>query len=205
MNKKESQNLMIGSWVLAEGKPRQVHILTTKKAGFKRGTNGHLDFFRFDQLQGIPLSEPLLKECVTVNPPKMLINEYMSVEFMLNMVVIKDSGETVDYLQFSNLHTMQSFFLSRYGCIVEFDVDKYNWLRQPEMVVSREGIMRLATHTSVDIEKLKFNSVSGCNILKRIETLRAKDGHNVVSDHIPTTDLGKDDRGFQYGQLTYKK
>lgn len=68
MNKQESQNLMIGSWVLAEGKPRQVHSLTTKKAGFKRGTNGQRDFFRFDQLQGIPLSEPLLKECVTYRP-----------------------------------------------------------------------------------------------------------------------------------------
>ena len=205
MNKKESQNLMIGSWVLAGGKPRQVNCLTTKKAGFKRGTNGQLDFFRFDQLAGIPLSEQLLKECVTVNPPESLIPGYMSVEFMLNMVVIKDSGETVDYLQFPNLHTMQSFFLSRYGCIVEFDVDKYNWLRQPEMVVSREEIMRLTTQSSVGIETLKANAVSVGNILKRKEELCTKDGHHVVRDHIPATDLGKDERGFQHGQLTYKK
>ena len=41
MNKQESQNLMIGSWVLAGGEPRQVSSLTTKKAGFKRGTSGH--------------------------------------------------------------------------------------------------------------------------------------------------------------------
>ena len=41
MNKQESQNLMIGSWVLAGGEPRQVSFLTTKKAGFKRGTSGH--------------------------------------------------------------------------------------------------------------------------------------------------------------------
>ena len=40
MNKQESQNLMIGSWVLAGGEPRQVSSLTTKKAGFKRGTSG---------------------------------------------------------------------------------------------------------------------------------------------------------------------
>lgn len=125
MNKQESQNIMIGSWVLADGKPRQVHSLTTKKAGFKRGTSGHRDFFRFDQLQGIPLSEPILKECVKVNPPKVLIPGYISVDFMCDFVVIKESGETIDYLQFPNLHTMQSFFLSRYDCIVEFDVEKY--------------------------------------------------------------------------------
>lgn len=138
MNKQESQNLMIGSWVLAEGKPRQVHSLTTKKAGFKRGTNGQRDFFRFDQLQGIPLSEPLLKECVKVNPPKSLIPEYVSVEFISNIVVIKERGEAVDDLIFPNLHTMQSFFLSRYACIVEFNVEKYDWLQEPEMVVSKE-------------------------------------------------------------------
>lgn len=125
MNKQESQNLMIGSWVLAEGKPRQVHSLTTKKAGFKRGTNGQRDFFRFDQLQGIPLSEPLLKECVKVNPPESLIPEYVSVESFCDIVVIKERDEAVDYLRFPNLHTMQSFFLARYGCIVEFYVDKY--------------------------------------------------------------------------------
>lgn len=128
MNKQESQNLMIGSWVLAGGEPRQVCSLTTKKAGFKRGTSGHRDFFRFDQLQGIPLSEELLKECIKVNPPKSLIPEYVSVEFMCDIVVIKERGETIDYLRFPNLHTMQSFFLSRFGCIVEFDAEKRNEL-----------------------------------------------------------------------------
>lgn len=32
MNKQESQNLMIGSWILAGGEPRQVSSITTKKA-----------------------------------------------------------------------------------------------------------------------------------------------------------------------------
>ena len=38
MNKQESQNLMIGSWVLAGGEPRQVSSLTTKKAEAQGGT-----------------------------------------------------------------------------------------------------------------------------------------------------------------------
>ena len=125
MNKQESQNLMIGSWVLAGGEPMQVSSLTTKKVGFKRDTSVRRDFFRFDQLQGIPLSEELLKECVCVNPPQTLVPEYMAVEFIHNIVVIKERGENVDYLQFPNLHTMQAYFLSRYGCTVEFNVEKY--------------------------------------------------------------------------------
>ena len=47
---------------------------------------------------------------------------------MRDIVVIKERGETIDYLRFPNLHTMQSFFLSRYGCIVEFDAEKRNEL-----------------------------------------------------------------------------
>lgn len=129
---------MIGSWVLAGGEPRQVSSLTTKKAGFKRGTSGHRDFFRFDQLQGIHLSEELLKECVRVNPPKALIPEYMTVEFAYNIVVIKERGENVDFLQFPNLHTMQAYFLSRYGEKVEFDVERYKYLSFPEVVVTKE-------------------------------------------------------------------
>ena len=151
MNKQESQNLMIGSWVLAEGKPRQVHSLTTKKAGFKRGSNGQRDFFRFDQLEGIPLSEPLLKECVKVNPPKTLVPEYITVGFINNIVVIKERGENVDFLQFPNLHTMQSFFLSRYDCIVEFDVEKYKEHVKEEIKVFGDWMkdMRKASEQAV--------------------------------------------------------
>ena len=127
MNKQESQNLMIGSWVLAEGEPRQVHSLTTKKAGFKRGTNGQRDFFRFDQLQGIPLSEPLLKECVTYRPtgkqqdtdPAISIHCYSDT-----VIAVRIDGNT-QYYRFRYLHEVQSFLLSTYQLQVQFDVEKY--------------------------------------------------------------------------------
>ena len=140
MKKQESQTLMIGSWVLVNGEPRQVCALTNRKAGFKSGANRDREFFVFNQLQSINLSEEILKECVKVNTPELLIPEYMSVEFMNNIVVIKERNENVDYLQFPNLHTMQSFFLSRYGCTVVFDADRYLFLQQPEMVVTKEQI-----------------------------------------------------------------
>lgn len=54
MNKTESSQLTIGSRVFADGTPRQVCCITTKKVGFKRGNYGHRDFYRFDQLSGIP-------------------------------------------------------------------------------------------------------------------------------------------------------
>lgn len=125
MKKTESSQLTIGSWVFADGAPRQVCCITTKKVGFKRGNCGQRDFYRFDQISGIPLSEPLLKECVKVNPPKSLTPEYVSVEFMCDIVVIKEGDGTIDYLRFSNLHIMQAYFLSHYGCKVEFDVEKW--------------------------------------------------------------------------------
>lgn len=205
MNKQESQNLMIGSWVLAEGKPRQVHSLTTKKAGFKRGTNGQRDFFRFDQLQGIPLSEPLLKECVTYHPtgkpqdtdPAISIHCYSDT-----VIAVRIDGNT-QYYRFRYLHEVQSFLLSTYQLQVLFDVEKYKWLRDPTMLISRESLLRLSSQVSGGA--MKGTTVQGEDLLKTLEAMRTKDVHNMVNGHLPTPDLGKDERGFQYGQLTYKK
>lgn len=207
MNKQESQNLMIGSWVLAGGEPRQVSSLTTKKAGFKRGTSGHRDFFRFDQLQGIPLSEELLKECIAYRDinPKESNGKVQSLHCYSDTVIALHAEGRTEYHRFRYLHEVQAFLTSLYQLQVVLDVEKLKWLRQPEMVVSRESLMRLATHTSVNIEKLKGNVFPGFNIFKRIKAIRTQDGHNVVRDHLPTPDLGKDKRGFQYGSLTYKK
>lgn len=127
MDKKESQKLMIGSWVLADGKPRQVNCLTIKKAGFKRGTNGHCDFYRFDQLQGIPLSEPLLKECVTYRPTgkQQAIAQSISIHCYSDTVIeVRIDGNT-KYYHFCYLHEVQSFLLSTYQLQVKFDVEKY--------------------------------------------------------------------------------
>ena len=126
MNKQESQNLMIGSWVLAEGKPRQVHSLTTKKAGFKRGTNGRRDFFRFDQLQGISLSEPLLKECVTYRDinPKQPNEKIQSIHCYSDTVIAIHIEGRTEYHRFRHLHEVQAF-LTHYQLRVELDVEKY--------------------------------------------------------------------------------
>lgn len=139
MNKQESQNLMIGSWVLAGGEPRQVSSLTTKKAGFKRGTSGHRDFFRFDQLQGIPLSEELMKECIKVVAPqkgdteleRMEPNGHRFVQFT------EKRGHT-DVLIIHSLHILQGYLLSRYGCTILFDRVRYKFLQQPEITIPKE-------------------------------------------------------------------
>lgn len=203
MNKQESQNLMIGSWVLAGGEPRQVCSLTTKKAGFKRGTSGHRDFFRFDQLQGIPLSKELLKECVCVNSPKVLVPEYVSVEFLHDTVVIKERNETIGYLLFPNLHTMQAFFLSRYGCTINFDVEKFKFLMQPEMVVTTKELNQLK---EVATDRIPYESpkvVLGQSLIDRLRGIGTRPcACNPSISGIP--DLGKDERGFQKGMLTYE-
>ena len=127
MNKQESQNLMIGSWVLAGGEPRQVSSLTTKKAGFKRGTSGHRDFFRFDQLQGIPLSEELLKECITYRDinPKEPNGKVQSIHCYSDTVIALHTEGRTEYHRFRYLHEVQAFLTSLYQMQVVLDLEKY--------------------------------------------------------------------------------
>lgn len=118
---------MIGSWVLADGKPRQVHSLTTKKAGFKRGNYGQRDFFRFDQLQGIPLSEPLLKKCVTYRDidPKQPNEKIQSIHCYSDTVIAIHTEGRTEYHRFRYLHEVQAF-LTHYQLKVVLDEEKYN-------------------------------------------------------------------------------
>lgn len=127
MNKQESQNLMIGSWVLAGGDPRQVSSLTTRKAGFKRGTSGHRDFFRFDQLQGIPLSEELLKECVTYRDinPKEPNGKVQSLHCYSDTVIALHTEGCTEYHRFRYLHEVQAFLGTMYQLQVVLDLEKY--------------------------------------------------------------------------------
>ena len=204
MNKQESQNLMIGSWVLAGGEPRQVSSLTTKKAGFKRGTSGHRDFFRFDQLQGIPLSEELLKECVTYRDinPKEPNGKVQSIHCYSDTVIALHTEGRTEYHRFRCLHEVQAFLTSLYQMQVVLDVEKYKWLRVPTMLVSREQMLRLSVQALG--EEIKDVSVSADNLLKAMEAMRAKDGHNLVRNHMPDPNLEKDERGLVKGMLTYK-
>lgn len=204
MNKQESQNLMIGSWVLAGGEPRQVSSLTTKKAGFKRGTSGHRDFFRFDQLQGIPLSEELLKECITYRDinPKEPNGKVQSIHCYSDTVIALHTEGRTEYHRFRYLHEIQAFLTSLYQLQVVLDLEKYKWFREPTMLVSREQMIRLSVQALGGA--IKGVSVSADNLLQAMEAMRTKDGHNLVRNHIPQPNLEKDERGLVKGMLTYK-
>lgn len=127
MNKQESSQLMIGSWVLADGSPRSICCITTKKVGFKRGTSGQRDFFRFDQLNGIPLSEPLLKECVKYRDldPKSPNEKVQSIHCYSDTAIAIHTPEGTQYRRFRHLHELQSYLLSAYQIQTVFDVEKW--------------------------------------------------------------------------------
>jgi len=168
MNKQESQNLMIGSWVLAEGKPRQVHSLTTKKAGFKRGTNGQRDFFRFDQLQGIPLSEPLLKDCVTYRPTGKQQDTYPAISihcYSDTVIAVRIDGNT-QYYRFRYLHEVQSFLLSTYQLQVQFDVEKYKEHVKEEIKAFGDWMKDMGKASEQAVASLKGVS----DVIKEIKT-----------------------------------
>lgn len=204
MNKQESQNLMIGSWVLAGGEPRQVSSLTTKKAGFKRGTSGHRDFFRFDQLQGIPLSEELLKECITYRDinPKEPNGKVQSIHCYSDTVIALHTEGRTEYHRFRYLHEVQAFLTSLYQMQVVLDVEKYKWLRDPTMFISRESLLRLSSRLVGGA--MKGTAVQGEDLLKTLEAMRTKGGHILVKNHMPEPNLEKDERGLVKGMLTYK-
>jgi hypothetical protein len=204
MNKQESQNLMIGSWVLAGGEPRQVSSLTTKKAGFKRGTSGHRDFFRFDQLQGIPLSEELLKECITYRDinPKEPNGKVQSIHCYSDTVIALHTEGRTEYHRFRYLHEVQAFLGTMYQLQVVLDLEKYKWLREPSMLVSREQMLQLSNQVSGGA--MKGTSVQGESLRKTLEAMGIKDGNKLVRNHIPEPNLEKDERGLVKGMLTYK-
>ena len=204
MNKQESQNLIIGSWVLAGGEPRQVSSLTTKKAGFKRGTSGHRDFFRFDQLQGIPLSEELLKECITYSDinPKEPNGKVQSLHCYSDTVIALHIEGRTEYHRFRYLHEVQAFLTSLYQLQVVLDLEKYKWLRDPTMLVSRESLLRLSSQVSGGA--MKGTSVQGENLLKTLESMGIKDGHKLVRNHMPEPILAEAERDLVIGMLTYK-
>ena len=204
MNKQESQNLMIGSWVLAGGEPRQVSSLTTEKAGFKRGTSGHRDFFRFDQLQGIPLSEELLKECITYRDinPKEPNGKVQSLHCYSDTVIALHIEGRTEYHRFRYLHEVQAFLTSLYQMQVVLDLEKYKWLRDPTMLVSRESLLRLSSQVSGGA--MKGTSVQGENLLKTMESTGIKDGHKLVRNHMPEPILAETERDLVIGMLTYK-
>lgn len=204
MNKQESQNLMIGSWVLAGGEPRQVSSLTTKKAGFKRGTSGHRDFFRFDQLQGIPLSEELLRECITYRDinPKEPNGKVQSIHCYSDTVIALHTEGRTEYHRFRYLHEVQAFLTSLYQLQVVLDLEKYKWLRDPTMLVSRESLLLLSSQISGGA--MKGVVVPADNLLKTMKAMRTKDGPILVRNHMPDPNLEKDERGLVKAMLTYK-
>ena len=204
MNKQESQNLMIGSWVLAGGEPRQVSSLTTKKAGFKRGTSGHRDFFRFDQLQGIPLSEELLKECITYRDinPKEPNGKVQSLHCYSDTVIALHIEGRTEYHRFRYLHEVQAFLGTMYQLQVVLDLEKYKWLRDPTMLVSREQMLQLSNQVSGGA--MKGTAVQRETLLKTLEAMRTKDWRNIKRNYIAQPNLEKDERGLVKGMLTYK-
>lgn len=55
MNKQEANKLIIGSLVVADGKCEPICAITSRKIGVAKGSCGKRDFYRFDQVSGIPL------------------------------------------------------------------------------------------------------------------------------------------------------
>ena len=54
--------LMIGSWVLVNGVPRQVADITEKEVGYYRKENSRMFYERLDMIEPIPIKEVKLTE-----------------------------------------------------------------------------------------------------------------------------------------------
>lgn len=58
----KSNELMIGSWVLVNGVPRQVAYITEKEVGYYRKGNSRMFYERLDKIEPIPIKEMKLTE-----------------------------------------------------------------------------------------------------------------------------------------------
>lgn len=58
----KSNELMIGSWVLVNGVPRQVAYITKKEVGYYRKGNSRMFYERLDMIEPIPIKEMKLTE-----------------------------------------------------------------------------------------------------------------------------------------------
>jgi hypothetical protein len=58
----ESNELMIGSWVLVNGVPRQVAYITEKEVGYYRKGNSRMFYERLDKIEPIPIYEMKITE-----------------------------------------------------------------------------------------------------------------------------------------------
>ena len=58
----KSNELMIGSWVLVNGVPRQVADITEKEVGYYRKENSRMFYERLDKIEPIPIKEVKLTE-----------------------------------------------------------------------------------------------------------------------------------------------
>lgn len=58
----ESNELMIGSWVLVNGVPRQVASITQEEVGYYRKGNSRMFYERLDKIEPIPIYEMKITE-----------------------------------------------------------------------------------------------------------------------------------------------
>ena len=58
----KSNELMIGSWVLVNGAPRQVAYITEKEVGYYRKGNSRMFYERLDEIEPIPIYEVKMTE-----------------------------------------------------------------------------------------------------------------------------------------------
>lgn len=58
----KSNELMIGSWVLVNGVPRQVAYITGKEVGYYRKGNSRMFYERLDKIEPIPIYEMKITE-----------------------------------------------------------------------------------------------------------------------------------------------
>ena len=58
----KSNELMIGSWVLVNGVPRQVAYITQKEVGYYRNGNSRMFYEKLDNIEPIPIYEMKITE-----------------------------------------------------------------------------------------------------------------------------------------------
>lgn len=127
MNSEERKWLMPDSWVLVNGEPRQIALIKGDEVGFKKYGEEKLEYYHYDQIEGIPLSAALVDYALNYRYYKP--RRVYAIRCVGNNIVYIFVGNSFSIFRFNYLHELQVCLLMNYRITIDFDSSGYSFTK----------------------------------------------------------------------------
>lgn len=118
---------MPDSWVLVNGEPRQIALIKGDEVGFKKYGEEKLEYYHYDQIEGIPLSAALVDYTLKYryyNPRRVY-----AIRCVGNNIVYIFVNYSFSIFRFNYLHELQVCLLMNYRTTIELDSSGYSFIK----------------------------------------------------------------------------